>query len=482
MMFVKGMQITGNVQPKLLRYFFLFCFSVLIFFISHIYTSYINEKASVAERTANSSLLISEWIKGAFTASDYVLRDIVSSISVAQLKYPSTEPVEFDRISKYIEAKKNTLPNASGVGLNDSHCIVTHTPSIVGFDASHREWCNVPMHNPQLETYVSNIFLSNINEMMVIQSRKFPGNDFTGLAAIGLNLDFFSKWLNQVSIDSHGVIAIVDHNRLLLARKPFLPDKIGKEIKASVINNFIQSENNHISLSSTSPLDNEQRLYSVRKVDDLPFIVIVGEANQDWLAGLYKQFFISAFITLLLWLMAWQVLRHSQQLLAHERELEQLSITDKLTGLYNRHKLDDVLNIELKRSKRFGHSLSVIMIDLDHFKSVNDTYGHQIGDQVLIEVAQLLKTHSRETDIVGRWGGEEFLIICTNTNTDGVKYLANILREQIETHNFPIKERKTASFGVTSYIQDDNSHAFILRADEALYKAKDNGRNRVEIG
>lgn len=220
----------------------------------------------------------------------------------------------------------------------------------------------------------------------------------------------------------------------------------------------------------------------MRKVDDLPFIVIVGEANQDWLAGFYKQFFILIFITLLLWLMAWQVLRHYQQLVEHERELEQLSITDKLTSLYNRHKLDDVLKIELKRSERFGHSLSVIMIDIDHFKSVNDTYGHQIGDEVLIEIAQLLKTHSRETDIVGRWGGEEFLIICTNTDTDGVKYLANVLREKIEQHNFPVKEKKTASFGVTSYIKNDSSHDFILRADEALYKAKESGRNRVEVG
>lgn len=236
------MQHTVNVSSKPFRYFFFFCITVLIFFINQTYTSYNNEKTLVSERTSNSSLLISEWIKGAFTASDYVLRDIVSSIPVSQLKYPSTDPVEFARISKYIEEKKNTLPNANGIGLNDAHCIITHTPSIVGFDASHREWCNVPMNNPQLETYVSNIFLSNTDEMMVIQSRRFPGNTFTGLAAVGLNLDFFSKWLNQVSIDTNGVITIIDNNRLLLARKPVLPNKIGKEINASDINNFIQSE------------------------------------------------------------------------------------------------------------------------------------------------------------------------------------------------------------------------------------------------
>lgn len=122
-----------------------------------------------------------------------------------------------------------------------------------------------------------------------------------------------------------------------------------------------------------------------------------------------------------------------------------------------------------------------MIIDVDYFKKVNDTFGHQVGDTTLIEVANILKTNTRETDIVGRWGGEEFVIICPNTNLDGIKILASNIREKIEKHQFPVIGNKTASFGATIYQENDNLENLIARADSALYNAKNNGRNRVEF-
>ncbi len=161
-------------------------------------------------------------------------------------------------------------------------------------------------------------------------------------------------------------------------------------------------------------------------------------------------------------------------------ELEQLSITDNLTKLYNRNKLDDVLISEVNRSNRYSSPFGIVLIDIDYFKSVNDIHGHQVGDTVLKEFSQILRSNSRNTDVVGRWGGEEFLIICSQSNLENILTLANYLKEKISTYPFSLGEQKTASFGVAIYNKDENIDEMIKRADDALYKAKENGRNRVE--
>ena len=162
--------------------------------------------------------------------------------------------------------------------------------------------------------------------------------------------------------------------------------------------------------------------------------------------------------------------------------LRSLSITDKLTGLYNRIQLDKVLNAEIIRSERYNSTFSLIIIDIDHFKLVNDTFGHQTGDRVLLEFAQILKNSVRSADTVGRWGGEEFIVICPETNQEGAEKLAEHLRELVAEHVFTKVGQKTASFGVATYTPGEKEQELISRADEALYEAKNSGRNKVVIG
>ena len=163
-------------------------------------------------------------------------------------------------------------------------------------------------------------------------------------------------------------------------------------------------------------------------------------------------------------------------------ELEALSVTDKLTGLYNRVKLDSVIAEEIDRYERYKNPFGIILLDIDHFKLVNDTYGHQVGDKVLQEVARLLTTYTRKSDLVGRWGGEEFLIICPGIDKEKLISLSEKLRTIFESHPFPIVTSKTASFGAASYKESESVKTFIHRADEALYQAKNSGRNRVCVG
>ncbi|MFD2095430.1 diguanylate cyclase [Corallincola platygyrae] len=162
-------------------------------------------------------------------------------------------------------------------------------------------------------------------------------------------------------------------------------------------------------------------------------------------------------------------------------QLERISETDSLTQLNNRLKLDRSLAQEVKRAERYGEKFSVIMLDLDHFKRVNDNFGHQVGDSVLIELAELIKAQVRESDIVGRWGGEEFMVICPNTAKEQGALLAEKLHRRVEANHFSTVGKQTASFGVSGYRAGDNVESLVERADVALYRAKANGRNRIEI-
>ncbi|MDD2829890.1 MAG: diguanylate cyclase [Sulfuricurvum sp.] len=153
--------------------------------------------------------------------------------------------------------------------------------------------------------------------------------------------------------------------------------------------------------------------------------------------------------------------------------------TDKLTGLANRVKIDEMLLSEQLRANRHKQPFSIILADIDLFKDVNDHFGHQTGDLILQEFAQTISDNIRKTDFVGRWGGEEFLIICPHTDLRGATALAENLRATIMAHKFSIIMNKTASFGVSQYSDDQPLEALFKNVDDALYQAKETGRNKV---
>jgi diguanylate cyclase (GGDEF)-like protein len=174
-------------------------------------------------------------------------------------------------------------------------------------------------------------------------------------------------------------------------------------------------------------------------------------------------------------------LNYTRELEEAKEELTKLSITDYLTNLYNRKEIDIILNNYESMFKRYGDAFSIILLDLDNFKNINDTYGHLIGDKVLIEIADILRTMTRKTDIVGRWGGEEFIIICPKTDSGEAFILAEKLREKISSYNFETVGNESASFGVTTYKENDSLSEFLSRADDAMYIAKTKGKNQVEM-
>lgn len=163
------------------------------------------------------------------------------------------------------------------------------------------------------------------------------------------------------------------------------------------------------------------------------------------------------------------------------REVEELSVTDPLTGIYNRKRFDEELGVEIARARRYADPLTLIMFDIDHFKAVNDSHGHAAGDLVLKEIAALVKSMIRSADVFSRWGGEEFLVLLPQTDLDGAYKMADKLRNSICAVSFSGVGRVTGSFGVTAFTDIDDRDSFLKRVDDALYEAKDAGRNRVVV-
>jgi diguanylate cyclase (GGDEF)-like protein/PAS domain S-box-containing protein len=161
------------------------------------------------------------------------------------------------------------------------------------------------------------------------------------------------------------------------------------------------------------------------------------------------------------------------------KTFEEKASNDALTGIYNKDKFYEILSSEVELAKKYKNDLSVIFFDIDHFKKINDTYGHQVGDNVLHELVQITKTCMRKSDIFSRWGGEEFIVLLPQIDIDDALQVGEKFRKKIMQYNFNEVQHVTCSFGVTTLSENDTVEKLVKRADKALYKAKETGRNRV---
>lgn len=185
--------------------------------------------------------------------------------------------------------------------------------------------------------------------------------------------------------------------------------------------------------------------------------------------------------------LALESIRMQQRARVEREELQQLAVTDDLTKLYNRRFLDEYLRIQIEVGKRRGSRLAFVAIDIDHFKLVNDTWGHEAGDHVLVRVAEVIREATRSSDLPVRMGGEEFLVVLTDAELDSAQQFAERLRSHFEQMRFAGATpgqtlQLTISMGLALYPMHGDSAAAVLRAcDQALYRSKRSGRNRVTV-
>lgn len=508
--------------------FVAFCLLVFMMAAGELKRSYDDAYARTSVRLQNNALLVGEWVKGVFQTSDYLLRDVVANFPPSELKQARTSAEQQGRWMHWLDAKRQTLPHAHSLGLFDPTCIrrYTHDARVQSyFDASERDYCRLLRERPSAESIVTPMAMSNFGRYAVTQARRIPGAGpmGNGFAVIGLDTTMFSALLDRTDTGSDGVITLIDYRLQVVARKPALTGVIGKPLSRPMVQAFIDGDVDVRVSRHVSQLDGQPQLGVFHKIEGLPLIVYQGEHDRVWLQDWYARAWQIGLAALLLmtiaalllrghWVQLRLATRLEQDIVQRQRledelkanelalrqardaaeaanrelqlvnaQLSNLATTDTLTGAWNRRHFEQELQRELIQSQRYGEPLSLLMFDIDHFKDVNDRYGHPVGDTVLVGLTRLVQRNLRAADTLARWGGEEFVIMMPHCDADEAAGLAEKLRALLALHPFESVEQVTASFGVAQCRPDDSPESWLKRADLALYQAKAEGRNAVRL-
>ncbi|OLL33697.1 diguanylate cyclase [Burkholderia sp. SRS-W-2-2016] len=394
----------------------------------------------------------------------------------------------FDRAAtgQYVGAM--VVIDAQGNVVMDSESDVPH-----GGNLADREYFQVHRDNAGLGLDVSAPYDSRLRagSRSVALSRRLSRLDgsFAGIIALGVDQEYFASLFADLRIGQHGSVSIIRTDGTIIVRRPDNRHASGLDISDTAFFRQLGGKDEG-SFVAISPLDGVERLYSFKRIPQLPLLVLVAESTADIYASWWRRALTIGSLMLIFGIGVVALsarlgaeLRRRQRV---ERELERLAGTDGLTGLYNRRALCETLDREWLRARRTGSVLSLLFVDIDHFKAYNDTYGHQAGDAALIAVAACIRrVIQRPGDRVGRYGGEEFVVVLPETDAAGATVVAENMRAAIGelgiVHVGCEFGHVTVSIGVTTWrpdLQTDVS-VVIRAADKALYSAKAGGRNMV---
>lgn len=452
--------------------------------------SIVRERSALAIQTSS---FVSQWFGTTIMAADYVLRDITTKVRPSELDAARLDRGLQARLSSLAREKLATLPGVYGLGFLDGRCVFVaaadeHLIGIQSNSRLHVDRAQV-LENRTYVEYVPASKSAN-KQASILVSRPILSSDghFLGGALAAIMLNSAQSWIESFYIGDHDTMEMIDGSGILLAINPPRPDAIGKPLGHAGQPDFGEGRGS-ASFIAPSSIDGRQHIYGVSKVEDIPISIVVGYDEARTLREWQQRTWQLAIGYLILLMMLGLLLRMHSRALAQRDEMRKLSITDPLTGVANRRWLTSSGEVEIKKATRHRQPASILMVDIDHFKAVNDTWGHPTGDRVIRSLAKAMVSNLRDTDIVGRLGGEEFAAVLPNTEAEGAFALANRLREFIESaaaiesdDGTPVGF--TVSIGVAGREGDESStfDEVLAKADKALYTAKDRGRNLVVLG
>ena len=336
--------------------------------------------------------------------------------------------------------------------------------------------------NPDTGLYISRPTLHR-GAYSIVLSRRITGDDgsFQGVVAGSIRFTYFHELFGRLQLGQGDTICVLRHDRTIIMRRPFDLDVIGKKLN-DLPRGKVPTMGEDTAYTGVGPVDDVPRLY-VRAPGTSPLVVIVGKPVSDILALWRTEVIrigavmlaLSSFVLGVTIFLAREIRRRAEA----EDKLEELATTDALTGLKNRRKFDQEIDAEWRRALRGRTPLSLLMIDADHFKAYNDTYGHQAGDEVLVGIAICISDSVRRAgDCAARYGGEEFSVLLPGTSTTDAVTIAETIRRKVQGWSEgPVVS--TVSIGIASIIPGPTMDwpAFVHAADKALYAAKAAGRN-----
>ncbi|ALU91716.1 response regulator/GGDEF domain-containing protein [Herbaspirillum rubrisubalbicans M1] len=496
--------IPGGKKIKQLKKYLVVVLGIAILMVmaicaSTLYQSYRQTRLSAVDNASNVTLI----------AQRAISRNMeVLSLSLDTLAYRYQHPLSSRRLD---EAQRYAY--LFGGAASVSHITVM---AVIGADGevlassrrrpgesapnySNRAYFTAHRDADNIGLYVSKPIHANLgNDMQVVVLSKRLFNDdgsFAGIVVMALDLSYFRELFEGLSLGANGVISLYSDDGVVYMRVPYKEHVMGRDINASANFQRIQSALQHEegSFFARANSDGVERLYTFRRIPNSPLIVFVGYAEEAIFKSWYKTLYAVIVSLLIFGLLSAYLLLHVREELRRrvtiEKRLEELALTDGLTGLLNRRALDEALQAAWERCRRNLHStFSVLFIDVDFFKSYNDTYGHKLGDAVLQEVAQAISENlPRNTDCAGRYGGEEFVVLLELTDLQGACLMAQRLCDAVYSrlivHATSPLRVVTISVGVATLEREHHRRVedVLNAADAALYRAKREGRNAVRV-
>lgn len=384
--------------------------------------------------------------------------------------------------------------------------IATSLGSVHKGNNSDREYFIYHQLHPGRATHVGAPIRSRSSGVWIvpISRRKHPDGSFAGVALATMRVDSFESAYSKLDVGSRGTILFALDRGILYYRRPFVENIIGLDISSGPLLQFYRRTGQVGTAMLTSKVDGVERLYSYRYLDGYPLVVAAALSAEEiyapwWSSAIRLAGGLVFFISILLWLEK-KLLR---QLRIRERleeqlhlvgdglaqanaELSSLALKDGLTQLANLRAFDAALRREMARARRYGSAVSLLMLDVDHFKKFNDTYGHLAGDACLRRIADAIASQvTRPADLRARYGGEEFVVLLPSTSPHGVATVAERIRRAVASleiaHAHGSERIVTVSIG--GAVMDADSPCageteLISAADAALYEAKSGGRNQ----
>jgi len=465
--------------------------------------SYREAVDAAKQRNANIAKISAERLSGALREIDYIMLDVhddVCRMMPSLARGPRQR--ETRRINGILERKIKTHPWIFGFGVMNQKGIFVAgvdregpVKGSVGADRSFREYYSYLATHPDEEVHCSGAFQEmNTKDIWFAYSRVVRANGrrrLLGVIYAGLYAKNMASLFGEGGFAKSGAVAVVDGVGKLLLHIPQVPKADGQRAAYPELDMFLPSVQGRFEGITVSPWDGQRCISAFHRVDDLPYTIVVSSALSEdlgpWRSQLrYHAAGILSIILLLMGtaLLAGRLLKAKNMLEVQAIELEHQAKTDVLTGISNRRHFFEMAEREMMRARRSEKPMALLMIDIDHFKKINDKCGHSAGDEVLKCLSLTSQGTIRNIDVFGRIGGEEFAIVLPETNLKQATTVAERLRDKLSETNLKVTGSERVPFTVSigvSVLNDEDADidSLLKRADTAMYQAKRYGRNRV---
>lgn len=461
-----------------------------------------NHELDIADTTvANLSRSMAQQADDTFDQADIPVAGIVERLSFDGFGSASSS-----RMHEFLRATAASVEQIQGLFIYDKEgnwaaTSMSHVPA--NANNADREYFQFHKAIDSTLPYIGQAVRSRTTGDWIIPlSRRVndSAGNFAGVVLATIELSYFDRFFDRFDIGKHGVLTLAMANGTVLARRPTLENVRGVSIAEGELFRTYLKEQYEGTATVRSFLDHEMRLYGYKRLDRYPLVVLAGLSEQEVLDE-WRQYAWRSLATivcvvvanLLFGVLLFQQIRFGlnaeSQLRIASHSLEKLALQDSLTGLANRRHFQEILGLEFVSGQANLHPLSLIMIDIDFFKSYNDNYGHVAGDKCIVAVAECIRSNLNRTgDLAVRYGGEEMAVFLPYSDAQGAYVLAEkirlaVLARAIEHKGNPDKI-VSISLGVYGCGAQEcpTMEAFVERADSALYTAKHQGRNRTVMG